>query len=105
MVSRSSMAQDYIAVPKVKLPFLALVGPDHAVADSDDAVSVLCDIVFMRDHDDGIALRMQAVHERHDLVASLGVQVAGGLIGQDDRRIVDESARNGHTLALTAGEL
>ena len=34
-----------------------------------------------------------------------GVQVAGGLVGQDDFRIVDQRAGNGHALLLAAGEL
>src|SRR5437868_8147146 len=105
MVSRPSMALDYNARRKGGLLFLALVGPDHAVSDSDHAVSIFGDVVLVRYYDDGVALRVQAVHQCHDLVSGLGIQVAGGLVGQDDRRVIDERARNRNALALTAGEL
>ena len=48
---------------------------------------------------------MQLIEQRHDLIAGLRVQVAGRLVGQDDRRPVDERARNGNALPLTAGKL
>ena len=50
---------------------ISAVVSDHAVADVDDAVRVLRDIVFVRDHKDGIALAVQMVEERHDLIAGL----------------------------------
>ncbi len=34
-----------------------------------------------------------------------GVQVARGLVGEDDRRVVHERAGDGHALHLAAGEL
>ena len=45
------------------------------------------------------------IEESHDLEAGLGVEVSRGLVGEDDRRIVDQSARDGDALALAAGEL
>ncbi len=45
---------------------------------------ILGDVGLVRDEDDGVALGMQSVEEGHDLVAGLGVEVAGGLVGQDD---------------------
>ena len=50
---------------------LGFVFFDHAVPDGDDTVRVLGDVVFMRHEDDCIAFRVQAVKQRHDLVASL----------------------------------
>ena len=38
-------------------------------------------------------------------IAGLGVEVAGGLVGEDDGRAVDERAGDGDALALAAGEL
>src|SRR3954468_8250166 len=84
MVRASSMAQDYIAGEKIRLLFLAFVGADHAVANSDHAVRVLGDVVLVSDHDNGVPLRVQAVHEGHDLVAGFGVKVSGRLVSQDD---------------------
>ena len=40
----------------------------------------------------------------HDL-AVLRVEVAGGLVGEDDARVVGDGARDRHALLLAAGEL
>ncbi len=32
------------------------------------------------------------------------VEIAGGLVGENERRIVDDAARDGHALTLTAGQ-
>ena len=58
----------------------------------------------MRHHDDRVALRVELLEERHDLLAGLGVEITGRLVGEDDGRIVDEGARDGDALALAAGE-
>ena len=47
---------------------------------------------------------MQGVKEGHDLQAGLGVQVAGGLVGEDDGGLVDQSPSDGDALPLAAGE-
>ena len=54
---------------------------------------------------DGVAVLVQALEEAHDFVAGGGVEGAGGLVGQQDRRVVHEGAGDGDALALTAGEL
>jgi hypothetical protein len=56
-------------------PLLAipLVPFDHAILDVDDAVGVLGDVLFMGDQDDGVALGLQAVEQRHDVGAGLRV--------------------------------
>ena len=41
----------------------------------------------------------------HHLDARAGVEVAGRLVGQQDRRVVDERPRDGHALLLAAGQL
>ena len=43
--------------------------------------------------------------EVEDLLAGLGVQVAGGLVGQQQGRVVDQGPGDGHPLLLAAGEL
>ena len=60
------------------------VGEDLAVADVDDAVGVLGDVGLVGDEDDGVALGVKSVKEGHDLDAGFGVEVAGGLVGEDD---------------------
>src|SRR6476661_63500 len=84
-------------------PFCPLVARDDAVLDENHAVGKLRDVVLVRDQHDGVALAVQLVEQGHDLSAGLRIQVAGGLIGQDDGGLIDQSARDGHALALTAG--
>src|ERR1017187_2170328 len=76
-----------------------------AVADVNDAVGVQGDIVFVGDQDDGIALLVEAFEEAHDFVAGGGIEVAGGLVGQQNGRVVDERAGDRDALALAAGKL
>ena len=82
-----------------------LVGEDLAVADVDDAMSVFGDVGLVGDEHDGVALGVERVEEGHDLDAGFGVEVAGGLVGEDDGRAVDQGAGDGDALALAAGEL
>src|SRR6202035_4754819 len=81
------------------------VAEDLAVFDVDHAVGVFGDIGLVGYEDDGIAFFVEAVEEGHDLDAGLGVEVAGGLVGEDDGGVVDQGAGDGDALALTAGEL
>ena len=83
-----------------------LVGHDAAVAEADEPRSVLGDVVLVRDEQDGdAALLVQALEDAHDLDAGARVEVAGGFVGQDDRRLVDQRAGDGDALLLAAGEL
>ena len=86
-------------------PSGGLVAGDDAVADGDDAMGVLGDVRLVGDEDDGVAFGVKLVEEGHDLVAGLGVEVSGGLVGEDDGRVVDEGTGDGDALSLTAGEL
>jgi hypothetical protein len=61
----------------------ALVDFDPAVAYVDDPVRMLRDVSFVGDEDDGIARRVEAVKQRHDLHAGLRVEVPGRLVGQE----------------------
>ena len=78
------------------------VREDLAVADMHNAMRKLRDISFVRHEHDGIALGVQMVEERHDLLAGLGVEIAGRLIGEDDRRMIDQGTGDGYALALAA---
>ena len=44
------------------------------------------------------------LEEAEDRVGGLGVEVAGGLVGGEDRRVVGERAGDGDALLLAAGE-
>ena len=68
-------------------------------------MGVFGDIRLVGDEDDGVALGLELVKEGHDLDAGFGVQVAGGLVGQDDGGTVDQGAGDRYALALSAGEL
>ena len=68
-------------------------------------VGTLGHILIVRDHDDGLAIGMQLAQQVEDFQAGLGIQVAGGLIGQDHQRIVHQGPRHGDALLLAAGEL
>ena len=81
------------------------VGGDDAIADVDDAMGELGDVRLMGDDDDRVPVRVEFLKKGHDLVAGLGVEVAGRFVGEDDRGPVDEGAGDGDTLALPAGEL
>ena len=58
----------------------------------------------MRDHDDELIL-CDLLQQIHDLHARLTVERAGRLVGKQDVGIVDDGARDGHALHLTAGHL
>ncbi len=58
----------------------------------------------MRDHDDELVFG-DLLEDLHDLHGGLGVQRAGGLVGKEDVRVVDQGAGNGHALHLAAGHL
>ena len=62
------------------------------------------DVGLVGDENDGVASLIKAFEQRHDLFAGLGIEVAGWLVGQDDRRIVDQRAGDCDPLALPAGE-
>ena len=58
----------------------------------------------VRDHDDE-AVAGHVAQQVHDLHARLGVEGAGGLVGQQDLGVVDEGARYGDALHLAARHL
>ena len=62
------------------------------------------DVGLVGDENDSVALLIEAFEQRHDLFTGFGIEVAGWLVGQDDRRIVDQCAGNCDPLALSARE-
>src|ERR1039458_525815 len=82
-----------------------LITEHLSVADVDDPVGVFRNIVLVGDENNGIALLMQAIQERHNFQAGLGVKVTCGLVGEKDRRIVHQRAGDSHPLPLASGEL
>ena len=56
-------------------------------------------------HHDDQAIARQTLQDLHDLDGGVGIERARRLVCQDDLGIVDDGARDGDTLHLTAGEL
>ena len=83
-----------------------LVADDAAVGELDHAAAHLVDHrhVVGGDHDRR-AGAVDAVEQLHDPDRGLGIEVAGRLVGQQQRRVVDERARDRDALLLAAGEL
>ena len=61
-------------------------------------------VVRHEDHRAAVLLHQPEEHLLHAAGVAL-VQVSGGLVGEEERRLVDQGARHGHPLALAAGEL
>ena len=57
------------------------------------------------DQNDAFALLGQLAEDVQNLVLGLPVQVARGLVGQDDFGVVGQGPGDGHPLLLAAGEL
>src|SRR5262245_51608428 len=79
-----------------------LVALNYAVAQVYAAPCMARDVGLMGDEDNSIALLIEAFEQRHDLFAGFGIEVAGWLVSQNDRRIVDQCPGNCHPLALSA---
>ena len=61
---------------------------------------------LMGDHDDGHAEGvLNFAEEEEDLLAGGGVEIAGGLVGEEDGGLIYEGAGEGAALLLAAGEL
>ena len=72
---------------------------DHAAAHAVDHGRVV------RGDDHRRARAVDPVEQLHDPDRGLGIEVAGRLVGQQQRRVVDERARHRDALLLAAGEL
>ena len=72
---------------------------DHAAAHAVDHVRVV------RGDQHGRAGAVDPVQQLHDPDRGLGIEVAGRLVGEQQRRVVDERARHRDALLLAAGEL
>ena len=78
---------------------------DNAVGQVHNTGGVfLSQLRVVRNHDDQTVVRNLG-KQIHNLDARFRIQRAGGLVGQQDLRVVDERTRNGHALHLTARQL
>ena len=81
------------------------VGDDAPVEHLDPAGHAGGDALVVGDHHDRGAGRVQFFEQREDGLPGGLVEVAGGLVGQHDRRVPDQGAGDRHPLALPAREL
>ena len=76
-----------------------------AVAEVDDAIYILLGECVVGGHQERrVALAHDGAEEVEHFAGRLGIEVGGGLVGDDQRRLADECPRNGDTLLLAAGE-
>jgi hypothetical protein len=79
---------------------------DLAVAQHDQAIGVRGGLGVVGHHHHGLAEVVDRLAQHaQDLVARLGVEVAGRLVGEHHRRLRDQRARHRHALLLAAGQL
>ena len=79
---------------------------DLAVAHVEDAVGDLGGFGVVGDHEDGLVEVLGGGAEHfEDGVGVLGVEVAGGFVGEDDGGSGDEGAGDGDALLFASGEL
>ncbi len=79
---------------------------DPAVEEVDDTVGIFGHVGLVGDHDDGdFLLAVETDQKVHDLVAGLGVDIAGRLVGEEHVGFGHDRPGDGDALLLTAGEL
>ncbi len=76
-----------------------------AMGELDAAVGLPGDIRVVRDHQDGVARVVQLAEDLEHNRFIRFVKVAGGLVGENQLRLIDESARDGHALLFAARKL
>jgi hypothetical protein len=78
---------------------------EAAVSEIEAAVGELSDGRVVSDHEDGVAFVVEFAEEANDFFLVGFVEVAGGLVGEDELGVIDEGAGDGDTLLLAAGKL
>ena len=64
-----------------------------------------CQLLVVGHDDDGGSIVVQPSKKRDDLGAGMSVELARRFVGEEERRIVGESARDRDPLLLSAGQL
>ena len=97
-VSRTAMPEDE--------PHRDAAPTDAAVAQDEPRIGHRRQLGVVRhEHERRAARRVDVAQQLHDVAAVGAVEVAGRLVGQHDRRIVGQRARERHALLLAAREL
>src|ERR1700692_3830293 len=61
-------------------------------------------VIVRHQKNGGVEFTMKIVEEAKDIFSRGGIQIAGGLVAEQNGRAKDERAGDGHSLALTAGK-
>src|SRR5438105_9600404 len=91
--------------PGVEPRLRALVADHETVAQPDDPRRESGDVGLVCDQYDRVSLLVQLLEQAHDLHTRLGIQVAGGLVGEQDGGIRAQGSRDGDPLLLSARQL
>src|SRR5215813_5265575 len=115
-ISRSAMRSTNVMMfreafaPRTPLHALSLgsfaSSYDVSVAQRDGLVGALRQLGIVRhEHDGRLSVPVDVDEEIDHLMARAAVEVPGGLVGEEDRRIVGERARDGDALLLSSRQL
>ena len=81
------------------------VADDAAVGEADDARCVFEQALVVGGEDEGeTEAAVQVAHQVDQLSGIARVEIGGGFVGQDKRGAMNDGARDGYTLALSAGK-
>src|SRR5262249_16915523 len=83
----------------------SFIESDLSITNADDAMGIRRNFAFVRHKDDRISFRVQFVEQFHDFHARLGIEITRWLVGKNDRWVINQRSRYGHTLTLPAGKL
>ena len=76
---------------------------DHATLETNKPPGLLGDVEIVRhEHKSRTSFLMQSKEEMDDHRTGLGIQIPSGFICHDHGRFIDNGARNGNALLLTA---
>src|SRR5437899_789375 len=78
---------------------------DFAIAHDQIAPGVASNVELVSYHHDGNSLFVEFLKYAHNLDTGLTVEIAGGFVGQQKRRLVNQRSSNGDPLLLASGKL
>src|SRR5580693_4132052 len=86
-------------------PMLRAVVVQMAVLKLDTAVGPAGDVGIVRNHQYGVTCAVQLAEDLHDDSFVGFVEIAGGLVGEDQLWLIDQGSSDSDALLLAAGEL
>ena len=89
----------------LRLGRLRIVSFDEPIGNADHAVGIRGHLGIVRHQDDRDPFGIEGLEHLQDFDTGVRIQVAGGLVGQEQRRTVHQRPRNSHPLLLSAGHL